>query len=178
LVEASERRLTLALDQNFPEPILRCLDEFLVDVHLVPLRQIDARLPELPDRQLLLVLDALGLAGLVTNNHKMMQNPAEIAGLLRTTLTLFVVEGVGHDPIRATGAVLLDLPGALRRLEPSKPQVFWSRPRNPEPALPWTLFERAAERAHRSADELYAELKVSDEEWRDARRGTVDHDPA
>lgn len=45
---ASEQRLTLALDQNFPEPILRRLDEFLVDVHLVPLRQIDARLPELP----------------------------------------------------------------------------------------------------------------------------------
>ena len=43
--------LELALDQNFPEPILRALDEFIVDVHLIPLRQIDpGSAPSMTDR--------------------------------------------------------------------------------------------------------------------------------
>lgn len=77
---------------------------------------------------------------------------------------MFVIEGVGHDPIRATGAVLLDLPGALRKRVVDKPQVFWMRPRKPEPQRPWDLFARAAERQHRIPDELYGELRVSDAE--------------
>ena len=48
---ASAGRLRLALDHNFPEPILRALDEFVVDVELVPIRRIDRRLPEQPDEQ-------------------------------------------------------------------------------------------------------------------------------
>jgi hypothetical protein len=94
----------------------------------------------------------------------MMQNPSQIAGLLKTNLTLFVIEGVGHDPIRATGAVLLDLPGALRRRRADRAEVFWSRPRDPGPQAPWELFRRAAERAHRQPGDLYEELKVSDDE--------------
>lgn len=113
-------------------------------VVLVPLGYIDRSLTDMPDRRLLLALDQLGWADLVTNNHKMMQNPLEIAALLRTGLSLFVVEGLGHDPIRATGAVLLDLPGAIRKFVPHQPQVFWSRPRNPQPRRPWDIFATAA----------------------------------
>ncbi|MGH9071772.1 MAG: hypothetical protein ACRDX8_11550 [Acidimicrobiales bacterium] len=46
----------------------------------------------------------------------MLRNPADLAALLRTRLSVFAIEGVGHDPIRATGAVLLDLSGAIRRM--------------------------------------------------------------
>lgn len=70
----------------------------------------------------------------------------------------------GHDPIRATGAVLLDLPGALRKRVVDKPQVFWMRPRNPEPQQPWDLFTRVAERQHRTAADLYKDLRVTDAE--------------
>lgn len=157
-------RLRFALDQNFPEPILSCLDRFIIDIQLVPLRAIHPDLPDMSDRRLLVVLDQISWPGLVTNNHKMMQNPSEIAALLNTKLTMFVVEGVGHDPIRATGAVLLDLPGALRKMVPDKPQVFWMRPRNPEPQKPWDLFIRAAERQHRAPAELYEELRVTEAE--------------
>jgi len=31
-----------ALDQNFPEPIVNALNEFIPEVDLVPLREIDA----------------------------------------------------------------------------------------------------------------------------------------
>ena len=35
------RPVRLALDQNFPTPILAALAEFIVDIELIPLRKID-----------------------------------------------------------------------------------------------------------------------------------------
>lgn len=151
----------LALDQNFPTPILRALDDYIVDVELIPLRAIDTRLSTLDDRSLVIALQQLGFLGLVTNNYKMLKNPRELAAIIATKLTVFAIEGVGDDPIRATGAVLLDLPGALKRLDTRKGQVFWMRPRNPLPEDPMVLFRRAAEHQHRDASELLTEVGVT-----------------
>lgn len=156
--------IELALDQNFPEPILRALDEFVTDVRLIPLRQVDPRLTDLDDRSLLIALQQRGFPGLVTNNYKMLSNPKELAAVLKTHLAVFAIEGVGHDPIRATGALLLDLPGAVRRLRQRGGRVFWLRPRNPQPQDAWELFERAAQRLHADPAALYDEVKVTDEE--------------
>ena len=41
---AARRATRLALDQNFPTPILAAHADFIVDIDLVPLRKIDARL--------------------------------------------------------------------------------------------------------------------------------------
>lgn len=157
-------RAELALDHNFPLPILACLDDYLVDIRLVSLRHIDPRLSEVSDRQLLLALHQLGWAGLVTNDYRMLRNPADLAALLRTHLTVFAIEGVGDDPLRATGAVLLDLPGAIGRMLPGRAQVFWLRPRHPPPQDPWALMQQAAKRQGRPASDLYDEVKVSDDE--------------
>lgn len=156
--------IELALDQNFPEPILHALDEFIIDVRLIPLRQIDPRLSDLDDRPLLIALQQRGFPGLVTNNYKMLSNPKELAAVLKTRLSVFAIQGVGHDPIRATGALLLDLPGAVRRMREAGGRVFWLRPRNPQPQDAWELFERAAERLHTDVTALYDEVKVTDEE--------------
>lgn len=155
----------LPLDQNFPEPILRCLEEFILDVKLVPLRQIDKRLSTLDDRELLIALRQLGYSGLVTNNYKMLKNPSELAAILKTRLTVFAIEGVGDDPLRATGALLLDLPSALRRRTSGKAEVFWMRPRNPVPREPWAIFKDVAARLDRAPADLYEEVKVTDEEF-------------
>ena len=130
------RPLRLALDQNFPTPILAALSEFIVDIELVPLRKIDPRLSTLDDRTLVIALRQLEFEGLVTNNYKMLKNPKELAAIIATKLTVFAIEGVGDDPIRATGALLLDLPGALKRMDSRKAQVFWMRPRNPDAGGP------------------------------------------
>lgn len=79
---------------------------------------------------------------------------------------MFAIAGVGDDPIRATGALLLDLPGALKRLDTRRSRVFWMRPRNPEPVDPMDLLTRAAEHQHRTAAGLLAEVEVSSEELR------------
>ena len=163
---AKPKPVRLALDQNFPTPILAALSDFVVDVELVPLSEIDRRLSTLDDRQLIVALHQMGYPGLVTNNYKMLKNPKELAAIIATKLTVFAIEGVGHDPIRATGAVLLDLPGALKRMDSRKAQVFWMRPRNPTPEDPMSLFERAAEHQHRNADEFLREVEVGANELR------------
>ncbi len=154
------RPLRLALDQNFPTPILNAVAEYLVDVEFMPLIKIDRRLSLLDDRQLIIALHQLGFPGLITNNYKMLKNPKELAAIIATKVTVFAIEGVGHDPIRATGAVLLDLPGALKKMDSRRGQVFWMRPRNPTPEDPMKLFEAAARHQNRPTAELLAEVAV------------------
>jgi PIN like domain len=161
----NERR-RVALDQNFPEPILRCLQDYIADVEFVSLRHIDARLPDLDDRPLIIALHNLGWDCLVTNNYRMLKTPSELAAIMHTRMTVFAIDGVGDDPISATGAVLLDLPRSLRRVDANRAQVFWMRPRTPAPMDPWDLFGTAADHQHRQRQELYDELRVSDAELR------------
>jgi hypothetical protein len=71
----------------------------------VPIQRIDRRLGELDDRSLIIALYQLGWAGLVTNNYKMLYVPAEIAAIVKTKLLVFAIQGAGHDPFRATGAL-------------------------------------------------------------------------
>ena len=160
--------MRLPLDQNFPEPILAALERWMGDIQLAPLRRIDTRLPELDDRRLLIALKQLGFEGLVTLNHKMLRNPRELAAVLNTGVTVFAVEGVGHDPIRATGALLLDLRPAVNAMQAGRSGVFWLRPRTPKPTDPWDLFKEAAKRRNEDAEHLYATLKVSDAEMETA----------
>jgi hypothetical protein len=152
------------LDHNFPEPILRCLDEFIPDIRLLPLRQIHPMLPQLGDREVLIALHQLGYSGLITSNYKMLQNPRELAAVLKTKITVFAIEGVGHDPIRATGALLLDLPAAITAVNSGATGVFWLRPRHPQPQAPWDLFKRAATKRHEEPADLYDRVQVSDAE--------------
>ena len=156
--------IKIPLDHNFPEPILGALGSWLGDVELLPIRQIDSRLTRLGDRQLVLALHQLGYKGLVTNNYRMLQNPVELAAIIKTQLSVFAIQGLGHDPIRATGALLLDLPSAVKALEAGRPGVFWLRPRSPQPYDPWELFKSLAERRRENADCLYQQVAVSDAE--------------
>lgn len=79
MAEARRRPIRLALDQNFPTPILAALEDYLVDIELVSLRKIDPRLSTLDDRQLVIALHQLGFPGMVTNNYRMLKNPRELA---------------------------------------------------------------------------------------------------
>ena len=56
--------LRLALDQNFPTPLIGAITDYLpVDIELKSLRRIDPRLSELDDRTLFLALHHLGWHG-------------------------------------------------------------------------------------------------------------------
>lgn len=158
------QQLRFALDQNFP-PFVLDVAEYFPDTELKPLRGIDPRLSDLDDRRLIIYLHQAGWDGLITNNYKMLWVPPEIAALVKSRIALFAVEGLGDDPLRATGAVLQHLPSILKRVTPGKAQVFRTgKPRAPQPEDAWTYFEESAKRRRTGASELYDEVKVTDGE--------------
>lgn len=162
--------LRLALDQNFPTPLISAVNDYLpVEIEMKSLRRIDPRLSELDDRTLFLALHHLGWHGLITNNYKMLDVPAELAAIVRTQAVVIAVEGLGHDPLRAVGALLLELPGLSTRVVPRRSNVFRLayRRRTAEDAR--MHFQRVAERRGRVADDLWQEMLVSDDEFAGAR---------
>ena len=156
--------MDLALDHNFPESILRCLDQHLADPKLIPLRHIHPDLPGFDDRRMLIALYQLGYPGLITNDYRILRDPWSLAALLRTRLTVFAMQGVGDSPIRATGALLLDLPSVIPHIASGDSGVFWLRPRNPEPQAPWELFKRVVTRRGKDPVEVYGRVRISDAE--------------
>jgi hypothetical protein len=117
-----EPRIKPALDQNFPVLILNAA-ALLPEVEVAPIHKIDPRLSDLDDRKLLIALYQRGWRGLIANNYKMLWVPTEIAAVVKTKVVVFAVEGVGDDPLRATGAVLLELPSVVKRIVPDKAQI-------------------------------------------------------
>ena len=162
----------LVLDVNFPVPIVRAVEPYIKGVNFVSLDDIDSQLRELDDRDLLRALHQEGYEWLVTNDTRMLQNPEEIAAIMKSKVSVFAVKGAGHDPVRATGALLLDLPGALKRAQSfERPAVFRSAPRNPDPQKPWDFLKRAAEHLNVSVTDLFNEVRMTDAEldrsWRE-----------
>jgi hypothetical protein len=154
-------RVTLALDQSFPIPVMNTLGKFLPEVELVPLRRIDNRLIGLGDRDLLIALRQLGWPGLVTANAKLLRNPATVTALLATDLAVIVIDGVADDPLRAVGALLLALPGALSVCDPGQPRVAQVRSGLTLRTSPAELLERVAARQRRDIGELLTEFGIS-----------------
>jgi hypothetical protein len=172
------RRL-FALDQNFPEPIVRALDEFLGCARLVPVRQIDERMPRLEDWELLEKIHAhRGLAssdgaelqawdGLITSDDAMLNDPRAMGTLKRTGLTLVIADGQGHNPVRATGLVLFHLDHICVHTVPSRPQIWTLRATQKQSESPDKHLATLASREKITVQELlakYVEPLVSDKQ--------------
>ncbi len=149
-----------ALDQNFPQPIAKALGAYQPYAELVPVAQIDARLSDLEDWQLLLALhhQELPWDGLITTDSSMLNQARELATLLRTRLTLVVAMEAGHNPVRASGLVFAHLENVARRTDPRTAQVFTLRAANRPAEDPWAEhLAKLAARQGRGTGDLYAE---------------------
>jgi hypothetical protein len=123
---------------------------------------------ELDDRSLIIIaLHETGWDGLITNNYKMLDVPAEVAAIVKTRLTVIATEGLGHDPLRAVGALLIELPGIPTRIRPKHADVFRLAYRQRPPTNAREHLKAAAARHHLDPDELRRELGVSPtKNWR------------
>jgi hypothetical protein len=151
-VSASEP-VTVALDHNFPTPLLVLLGDAMPEVRLVAIRDIDSRLAEFDDDAMIVALHQLQYGCLVITD-RMLHDPVTLVAIEQTRFTLGVVEGVGDDPIRAVGALLLDLLPALRKRAGHKPQIFRLRPRAPAPERPDRYLVQVAEHRDTSPEDL------------------------
>jgi hypothetical protein len=116
-----------ALDHNFPDPIVAVLAEYQSDATLVRIDQIDPRMPDLDDWQLLLALHrhAVPGDGLITTDSSILNQGPELATLIQTKLTLVVAMASGHDPVKASGLLFAYLSGICTRTSPDAPQHRW-----------------------------------------------------
>ncbi|HJU35884.1 MAG TPA: hypothetical protein VJ716_00510 [Gaiellaceae bacterium] len=155
-----------ALDQNFPQPIVETLGEFMTEAELVAVGDIDPRLTEVDDWELLLALHhhARSWDGLITTDSGMLSIPRELSVLMQTGLTLVVAAAAGHDPLKATGLVLAYLPWIADHTEEDRPQVWVLRAANRPHDDPWDWLSKVAQRRGTTATILYDEEKLSDAE--------------
>ncbi len=161
----NDEPLRLALDQNFPTPVIEAVRPYLpADVQLTHLANIDARLSEVSDRDLFIALSQLGFHGLVTNNYRMLNIPEEVAAIVATKAVVVVVERLGHDPIRAVGSLLLELPGLQQRLQSSVSNVFRLRYAQRRPSDAWTYLSATARSRGLDPAQLWAEVRVTGHE--------------
>lgn len=154
-----------ALDHNFPDPIVAVLSEYQADAELVRIDQIDPRMADLDDWELLLALyhHEDRWDGLVTTDSSILNQGPEIATLLQTKLTLVVVMASGHNPVKASGLLFAYLQGICQRTRPDQPQVWTLNAVNRPHREPWDFLQRYAEHNNRATEDVWAEFKLSPE---------------
>jgi hypothetical protein len=155
-----------ALDQNFPQPIVETLREFMTEAELVAVGDIDARLTDIDDWELLLALHhhERDWDGLITTDSGMLAMPRELSVLMQTGLTLVVADAAGHDPLKATGLVLAYLPWVAAHTEKDRPQVWVLRAANRPHDDPWEWLAKVAGRRGTTAAALFDEAKLAEAE--------------
>jgi hypothetical protein len=115
------------LDQNFPLQATGL--PWPPDLRVTRLSSLE---PELTaghdDWEILRRLDRRGdVDGFITNDDAMLNLPREMVVLSATRVTLVVTQRVGHDPVRATGLLMVSL-GQIARQLTGRPQIFMLTP--------------------------------------------------
>jgi hypothetical protein len=99
--------------------------------------------------------------GLITTDSSMLAQGRELATLIQTKLTLVVAVASGHNPVKASGLLFAYLAGICQRTTPERAQVWRLNAANRAHEEPWELLKRFADHNGRSAEEVWAELKLS-----------------
>lgn len=147
---------SVALDHNFPEPVLAGVDRWLKDVEFHHLRHLDPRLAELQDHDLIYDLHDRGLPILVTHNWKMENDARVVVAVHLTRFTLLTLRKAGDDMIFATGVLLRDIVPVLRKEVP-KGQIFRARPSTIRPRPAYQVLQDLARHSGTTADALIDE---------------------
>lgn len=113
-------------DENFPFHIGNL--KWPPAVKISRLVNIAPSLQSVDDWQVINGLHRRGdIHGLITNDGRMLNLPREMVALSCSKLALIVTDGVGNDPIRATGLVMVHLQDVVKQLS-GYPQIFRLHP--------------------------------------------------
>jgi hypothetical protein len=105
----------VALDHNFPEPLLRGVARWLPELELHWIKNLPPHdLNELEDHDLIYELHRRAFPVMATNNHKMLDDRRVLVAIEQTRVTVVAIEGAGDDPVFATGVLLRDLRDVLK----------------------------------------------------------------
>jgi hypothetical protein len=120
------KRPAFALDENFPQPILReAIDKFVLGIEIALLVDIDlSLLGAYQDHELIAELARKRIDGLVTCDDSMVFRPEVLEAIERFGFTLVTCRRVGDDPVRASGLLLVHLPDVAKRYQRRRPQIW------------------------------------------------------
>lgn len=156
------------LDHNFPIMITGI--RWPPDLTLEPLHYYDERLiRDHADWQVLRELDRRGdVDGYISNDAKMLNLAPEMVALHLSGLTLVVTDGVGDDPLAATGLLMTHLIGLIARERQTRgARLYRLRPMDlgnqRENIL--QLLEKIAGRQNVQRDRLIAEERRVVQAW-------------
>ena len=149
--------MKFALDQNYPVSLVTAMAPFMPPgIELAHVHALDPDFSELSDADLIVALAEAGIDCLITTDYHMLDDPETVSALVSTKLNLIVVESAGHDPLRASGALFLELPGIEQRLAGKESKVVYIhkyRPRVPRTA--WDQLKGIAAKQDTTADALF-----------------------
>lgn len=152
--------MRLALDQNFPLPLVHAFQPFTPpSVTLEHLTKIDPALSRVADNDLIHELHRRGYDGLVTTDYHMLDDPETVAAIVATKLTILAIEAAGHDPLKATAALFQELPGLEHRILPKQANVILHRPRPTTPKPAWEHLKRIADKQNVDVSDLWEQHK-------------------
>lgn len=155
----------LALDQNFPLKLVRSIEAAApVGIQMHSLHEIDTRLETLSDRQLIIALNQLGFDALASNNYRMLDVPEELAALLATKLGFVAIRSAGHNPVKATGALLLELSNLPQLFTDPKQRILELRFDPRKPTDGWDYLTQIATRSGLAPQDLYRRVKPTETE--------------
>lgn len=157
----------LALDANFPQDLLLRISPYILEAELVPIQSFGPGAGALKDWQVVVALKHRRFHAMVSNDAKMLYEPKVLTAVRRTNVSLIIIDGLGHDAIRATGALLLEIPAIARKLSPSKGKVFHIVRRSAEPIDPMEYLRRRAERKQLNVKDLMHEERITKDDLQD-----------
>ena len=154
--------LRVALDHNFPIPIVRALGEGIAEATLAPIAEIDARMGDLDDHEVVRAVAHRGYDMLVSCDRDYFEEAAVLTAVLQCRLSVVVVQGQGHDPVAASGLLLAYVKHLAAQFDKEHAQIFKLRVGRPRASDPWDAMKTLAEREKISADALYKKHRVAD----------------
>ncbi len=133
------------LDQNFPHQVLAI--PWPAGMRLEALDSVDRRLTRrVEDWEIILHLAFdHGASGFVTNDVRILDAAREMVVLSGTNLQLVVCDGVGHDPLKATGLVMLHAADIAKQTG-VVPMTYRLRPKSVGRETPGQRLDRISER--------------------------------
>lgn len=148
-------------DHNFPTPLMSHIK--LPDLDLRPLQAVHPDLvQDHEDWEVIRELKARGgVDGWITLDRRMLSLAKEMVVLHQTRLSQVVFEGVGNDPIAATGLLMIHITTIARQFESRTPQLWvLRRPGTKPPTRPWDRIVEIARRVGLTPEELFDQHRL------------------
>lgn len=145
--------LVFVLDQNFPRQSSEIPWPQPLVLERLPVAHPDL-VASVDDWEIILELQHRGAAGFVTNDAQILNSPRELVALSRTTLTLVVTEGTGHDPLVANGLLQVHL-GEIAADGNTRPTIYRLRKTGKSVDSPARRLNTLAANRNRSPAELH-----------------------